>query len=381
MDPDKPTTIAAAVALSCVGVFGILAAPILAQSLQGGLNLGPEQIGQIVSAEIFGGALASIAATLWIRSLNWRLAALAALLVVVAVNVVSSFQTNPGTLAALRFAAGFFGQGTAFAVAIGIINSSSNHDRNFAFSIAAQVSTGVLTLLVLPPLAQRFGVAGVLMPLAVLAAIVLPMLGWVPRQSTRDLPGASAETPRASNAPAIVALVCLLIWCTGLGGVWTFLLSIGEAGGLAATTAGQAIAISTTIGVSGALMASWLAGRGGRLLPVTVALAAQIAAITMLQGEFSFIRFAVTAAVFQTFWNFTGPYLMGAVAGSDASGRISVLIPAAQTGGFALGPFIAGQLMTGESLLAANYVGIAGCGLALLIFLPMSMRLARAQTI
>jgi len=377
---DRPGTVAAAVAFSCIGVFGILAAPILAQALGSQLGFGPEQIGRIVSAEIFGGALASIAASLWIRSLDWRLAGGLAIIVVIAANLLSSFQSDANLLAGLRFVAGFAGQGTAFAVAIGIINRSSQHDRNFAFSIAAQVSVGVLTLLALPPLAQRFGVAGVLLPLAILAAAVLTLLPWVPDSATRA--AADSDEPVAGRAPAagggrgpaIAALACLLIWCTGLGGIWTFLLRIGEAGGLSATGAGQAIAISTTVGVSGALAASWLAGRGGRVLPVGVALLVQAGAILMLQGDFSFLRFAVTAAVFQSFWNFTGPYLMGSVASADPDGRISVLIPAAQTGGFALGPFLAGQLMSGDSLLAANYVGAAGCGLALVLFLATALR-------
>jgi hypothetical protein len=70
--------------------------------------------------------------------------------------------------------------------------------------------------------------------------------------------------------------------------------------------------------------------------------------------------------------------MMGAIAGSDPGGRISVLIPAAQTGGFALGPFVAGQLMTADSLVAANYVGAAGCALALIIFVPVAWRVRRA---
>ncbi len=370
---DRPATIAVAVALSCIGVFGILAAPILAQALGTKLGFSPEQIGQIVSAEIFGGALASIAATLWIRRLDWRMAATLAIVIVIGMNILSSFQTSASVLATLRFIAGFAGQGTAFAVAIGIINSSSHHDRNFAFSIAAQVSVGVLTLVALPRLAQDYGVAGVLLPLALLAGLVLPMLPWVPRQSSRAVSAGTGLGAAGNPLAASLALASLLIWCTGLGGVWTFLLQIGAAGGLSPARAGDAIAISTTVGVSGALAASWLAGRGGRVLPVSIALLVQIGAILMLQGEFAFLRFAATAALFQTFWNFTGPYLMGAVAGADSSGRISVLIPAAQTGGFALGPFLAGQLMSGDSLLAANYVGVGGCALALLIFLSMAL--------
>jgi len=304
-------------------------------------------------------------------------------LAVVTMNVASSYTASAAVLTVLRFVAGFVGAGTAFAVAIGIINGLPNHDRNFAFSVAAQVATGIATLIVLPPLAERFGVAGVLVPLAVLAALVLPLLPWVPARAAVPVAAADGDGPRPSSAPALAALAVLLIWCTGLGGVWTFLLSIGEAGGLDATRAGQAIAISTACGISGALAASWLAGRGGRVVPVAGALAAQMAAILLLQGDMGFVRFAVTAAVFQSFWNFTGPYLMGAVAAGDPTGRISVLIPAAQTGGFALGPFLAGQLMSEDSMLAANYVGVAGCGLALALFVITVMaqrRIAAPQT-
>jgi len=378
MQNNNPGAIAAAVALSCIGVFGVLAAPILANTLGASLELTADQIGLIIGAEIGGGALASLLATTWIHRVNWRLTALFAVAAVVVINVLSGLQTSANALTALRFLAGLLGQGTAFAVAIGIINSSGNHDRNFGFSIAAQVSTGVLTLLVLPSLGERFGVNGVLLPLAGLALLTLPLLIRVPTQHPQA--GGPAPVGEGDSAGlAFVALAVLLIWCTGLGGVWTFLVSIGVAGGLEAATAGQALALSTTVGIAGALAASALAGRGGRILPVVAALLIQASAIGLLQGEMSFIRFAVTCAVFQVFWNFTGPYLMGTVTRCDQTGRISVLIPVAQTGGFALGPMIAGALMTEGSLAAANAVGAAGCLLALLLFVPAAIQISRRQ--
>ena len=88
-------------------------------------------------------------------------------------------------------------------------------------------------------------------------------------------------------------------------------------------------------------------------------------------------QFAATAAIFQIFWNLTGPYMMGAVAMSDTSGRVSVTIPAAQTGGFFLGPAIAAGFMTEGSLWAANTVGIVCCVIAAVIFVPVALRLGR----
>lgn len=377
MQADKPGTISAAVALSCIGVFGVLAAPILANTLGASLQLGAEDIGKIIGAEIGGGAAASLLATLWIHRVNWRLASALAIAAVVIINFLSGMQSDPNVLAGLRFLAGFLGQGTAFAVAIGIINTTSNHDRVFGFSIASQVSIGVLTLLVLPSLGEQFGVNGVLLPLAGLALLALPLLLWVPARSARSVGAHGASGTGASPVPAFTALGVLLLWCTGLGAMWAFLLQIGVAGGLEADSAGQALAISTTVGISGALIASALAGRGGRLVPVAAALLIQIAAILLLSGEMNFVRFAATCAVFQTFWNFTGPYLMGMVSEFDKTGRIAVLIPVAQTGGFALGPVFAGAMMTNGDLGAANTVGIAGCILALIVFVPVALTLRR----
>ncbi len=380
MQVDKPSTIAAAVALSCIGVFGILAAPIFTNILGVSLQLDADQIGLIIFAEIVGAALASILATFWIQKANWRLMAGFAVITVIVINIVSGFQSDATVLVGLRFLAGFLGEGIAFAVAIGIINSSSNPDRLFGYSVASQVSIGVLTLLVLPGLGELYGIKGVLWPLAALAIIVLPMLFSVPTKSPKRVDAGADARVTGSATPAIVSLAVLLIWCTGLGAVWAFLINIGVAGGLENTMAGRALAISTTIGIAGALTASALAGRGGRLAPVGIALLIQIGAVMLLQGEMSFLRFTLTCAVFQVFWNFTGPYLMGMVAASDTTGRISVLIPVAQTGGFALGPAIAGGMMAGDSLTAANTVGMLGILIALVIFVPTVLRLKKQES-
>jgi len=131
------------------------------------------------------------------------------------------------------------------------------------------------------------------------------------------------------------------------------------------------------VAILGAFAATALGDKLGRIPPVTVALAIQAGAVFMLNGEMSLFQFAATAAIFQVFWNLTGPYLMGAVALSDTTGRVSVTIPAAQTGGFFLGPAIASAFMTEGSLFAANNVAMICFAIALIIFVPMALRLGK----
>jgi MFS family permease len=176
----------------------------------------------------------------------------------------------------------------------------------------------------------------------------------------------------------------MLIWCTGLGAVWFFVKLIGvavtcpncgeEEAKSALNAVGQAMALSTAVAVIGALAAAALADRFGRILPVTVALLVQFAMVLMLRGEMSWLQFAITAATFQAFWNLTGPYMMGTVALNDATGKVSLLIPTAQIGGFFLGPTIVSLFLTPGSLSAVNMVAATCILVALVLFIPVANR-------
>ena len=233
-------------------------------------------------------------------------------------------------------AVGFFGEGPAFALAIAIVSSTAQKDRNFAFLIAAQVVLGVLCFLLLP-MPRDAGVGGVLLPLAGLAFLALFTVGWIPQPTGATGHHAGGSDANASALPAFIALAVMLIWCTGLGAIWAFVKLIGTSAGIEAPRVGIALGISTGVATVGALTASWLADRIGRIIPVTVALLVQVVMIALLQGEMSFLQFMLTAAVFQIFWNLNGPYIMGTIALSDTTGRVSLLIPTAQIGGFFLG--------------------------------------------
>lgn len=376
MSADKPTTLIAALLLSCVGVFAIMAGPIVTEVLVKALGLAPDAAGQIFAVEALGTALAPLAATLWMGRVRWRTAAIVALLIVIVGNVVSSWQTSLGALTALRFAVGFLGQGTAFALAIAIVSSTAQKDRNFAFLIASQVVLGVLCFLLLP-MPRDGGVGGVLLPLAGFAAVALATTPWIVQPAAAGGHHAAAAGGGGSAGPAFVALAVMLVWCTGLGAIWAFVKLIGSSAGIDPAEVGVALGISTGVATVGALAASWLADRIGRIIPVTVALLVQVAMIALLQGQMGFLQFAVTAAVFQTFWNLTGPYLMGTIALSDTTGKVSLLIPTAQIGGFFLGPVIAGQFLTGNGYGPANAVAIACCLGALALFIPTALRLNR----
>lgn len=384
---DKPTAVIAALLLGCVGVFAIMAQPILVEVLVNSAGLDRGVAGTITALEALGTALGPVLALWWMPRISWRLAAIGALLVVIGGNVISSTQSDPAVLMGLRFLVGLLGEGTAFALAIAIVGGTTQKDRNFAFLIASQVTLGVLFFLVLP-LPRDAAVAGVMLPLAGLGLVAMLTTAWIPQRGTGGSHHAGGGGAGASSAPAVAALGVMLVWCTGLGAVWAFIKLVGveltcagcdqPARDAAAVAVGQALGLSTAIAVIGAFVAAALADRFGRILPVTVALLVQFTMVLLLQGEMTWLRFAVTAATFQAFWNLTGPYVMGTIALGDGRGRVSVLIPTAQIGGFFLGPLIVGRFLSEGSYSAVNAVGATCILLALVLFIPVARRVAAA---
>lgn len=378
MDRNAPISIAAAVLVSVIGVFALMTQPLVVGVLVDKLDFTLQQATLVIVAEVAGGALASIAAIFWIGRINWRTAVAGAVVVVIVGNAISVFQTDATVLTVLRFLTGFFGQGTAFALGLAMIGGTKQVDRNFAFVIAAQVGFGVLAFISLRPIVDAVGgIGGIYVPLAVLAAVTLLLLKHMP-EAAAAREGFAAGEAGASRALPIFGLIVMVIWCSGLGAVWNFMERIGVAGGLESASALQALALSSFVAILGALAASAMAGKVGRILPVSVALLMQIVMIWLLQGQMAWAEFAIKASIFQIFWNMTGPFIMGAIASSDTSGKLSVLIPASQTSGFFIGPTIAGAFMASDSLAPATFVGMACCAIALVIFVPLAMRLKAA---
>ncbi len=376
MQKDSPGAIAAAVVLGVVGAFGVVPQPLLVGALQDHLAFSSQQASLIPATEVFAGALTSILAAFWIRRVNWRTASFVALTIVVAGNVLSSYQSSFSGLLALRLLVGLLGQGTAFVIAISVLSTTRKTDRNFAYSVAAQVGFAAVALGALPYAIAQWRVGGIFLPLGGLALLALPMLRWVPTGAQPGHETGAVDRP-AGLGLSLAAIGAMTIWCIGVGGIFAFEERIGVAAGLERAAVGGALAIGVGLGFLGAMTASVVADRWGRIPPVSVGLVAQVVAVWLLQGEMGWVRFVVIASAFHFFWNFTGPYLMGTVAKADLTGRISALIPAAQTGGIAIGTAVAGSLMTGAELQPANYVAVTGFVVALMVFLPIALRLNR----
>lgn len=336
--------------------------PIFLGALAETFSLSGRQVGFIGGAELGGSCLASLSAAYWFPRLQLRKVAFFAISVGLAGNLATSWVTDYSQLLMVRFAIGLLGSGVLYAMTLGLIGQLENPDRVIAIAIIFQVLSLAVGMATVPLLMARWQLSGVTAALALLFCTGFFLLHLLPErlgiQSVREsAPGDFKFLPGA-------LLACLIVFSVGLGGVWAFMERIGNSAGFSMVDIGNALAVSGLVGGLGALVAAVLGIRLGRLLPVVFALILQVITCFILATRSDWYSYLLAIALFNFCWNLTLPYLMGAIAAADVSGRFMVLIPAAQTGGYALGPMLVGLIMVGEGYQTAAWISMGvffGC--------------------
>ena len=217
MSNKETPQVIAAILLSCAGLFMVFGMPFFVGGLISELGFSQAQANLISSAEIAGMALSSLLGAAWIGRFNWRHIAMFGLLAVLGGNLVSCYVDNFQALVATRFITGLLGHGTAFALGIAAIGSTSQPDRNFGFTIASQVVMGALTALIVPKTIAAYGIAGMCAPAAILAIVAMV---FMPKLATSG--HAQNADPVQSKKAGILLLPLLglfimIIWQMGVG--------------------------------------------------------------------------------------------------------------------------------------------------------------------
>ena len=380
MNNKETPQVTAAILLSCAGIFMVFGMPFFVGGLISELGFTQAQANLISSAEIAGMALSSLLGAVWIGRFNWRHVALFALFAVLAGNLFSFYVENFQVLVATRFITGLVGHGTAFALGVAAIGNTSQPDRNFGFTIASQVAMGALTALIVPKTIAIYGIAGMCAPAAILAVVAM---AFIPRLATSG----HAQTPDSNQSKRtgililpLLGLLVMIIWQMGVGPFFNNLVPYGISIELDPSDIGTALFLSTGLSIIGPLTASALANKINRNVPVCIALTVQLLIILSFQGDITWIGFTVRAILFQTAWNFTGPFLMGMIANLDESGRYSVLIPASQLGGIALGHAVIASLVQGSNLVLVNYFCAGAIFLSIFLFVLVSGKINKEKT-
>ena len=350
--------------------------PVFLGALAETFGLSGRQLGFVGGAELGGSCLASLTAIYWFQRAQIRTLAVFAIAVAAVGNIMSTWAVDYSALLLARFTIGFLGSGVLYAFTLGLIGQLENPDRLIAIAIVTQVVSLAIGMACVPLLMARWGLMGVTCTLALLfltALICVPLLPMRAR-AERVL---SKESGRLAFLP-LGLLLSLIIFCVGLGAVWPFIERMGNSAGFSMVEVGNALALSGLLGGLGAGVAALLGLRLGRLLPVTIAITLGLLAGFILATRSDWASYIIAIALFNFAWNLTFPYLMGAIAAADISGRFMVLIPAAQTGGYATGPVLVGLFLVDDGYQVAAKISMMLFIVCLLISLPLLRKVGQS---
>ena len=368
---NDPRALFACVMMYMLAPVGMSLIPLLVGAGAESLGLTQKQAGFLASADLAGIAVAAVICTAWIRRWAWRPLAVAGIAVIVLSNVISIRVESFPYLCLLRFITEF-GQGIIYSLAMVSIGDTSKPDRYFAFGIGMTVLISIAFFLLLPGLIQIYGLTAIFATHALVACAVLPVVLWLPQ---RGVTQPQAVTARAGNvAPLFIVMIGFMFYMAAEGGLWAYMERIGNHAGFTPEFIGRALAATQVCSVIGALLASALSTRYGRMLPVVAGCSLLIIAMMMLLGQGA--GFFVSAVCLTQFsYIFVAPYLLLLCVELDPTGRLYILSIAFKLGGMSLGPSVIAQFLVPGSYAAVSWIGSVFLLATLLLIVPQALRL------
>jgi predicted MFS family arabinose efflux permease len=362
------------IVLSCLGLFVGYGMPFFVGGMMTELGFSQTEANYVSSVEFAGMTIASLLGIFWITKLDWRKVAVFALLAIAIGNLISAYTPSFLVLAVVRFFTALLGHGTAYALGAAILGATSNPDRSFGLSGSIQYVMGSLVALLIPQAMATFGMAGYCIP-AMIVAIPALLLNTRLQTVKKSI---AEDNKISSTLPflflPIAGLLVFVIFQIGHGPRWDNFVPFGASVGLDAADVGIALSIAYGISFIGPLAAAALASRMGRNIPVLLALTVQFFVVISFQGQMEWIGFAVRVIVFQIFWGFGTTFIMGMVANADKTGRYTVLLPAAQSGGLSLALAMSAFFVQGYGPGVISYICAAALVATALAFVLVSRK-------
>jgi MFS family permease len=367
VDVNSRQCIVAIVYLAVVGPCVFILQPGFIQGLVEYLGMTEQQAGEIAAAEMFGLAATTVLLSFVSERFAWRNFLFVSVLVCSLGNFASIGQTDPGTLAVIRFITGL-GSGGLISLTFTMAGLTERTDRNFGYIVSWVLIFGAIGLLVMPSTYHLVGMNGVLVFFGLFCASSLYFIRHLPDSGAAHIDHGKEKNYKAPIKT--ISLAAILIYNTAVGIVWAYLFLVGLDSGMAEQSVANALTVSQFLGIAGALLAVLFETRFGRLAPLMIGIFGGAASIYLLLGQLESAGFWLAVCGFNFLWNLSMPYLLATLAEFDHRGRIVVYGVSMQFVGYALGPFVAAQLLTRGGYDLVNGVGVVLFVISAVVILP-----------
>lgn len=354
--------------IGSVGLLVLGLQPILLGAVFSEGRVTFDELAIAATLEIIALGIGSAVAALLVSSRHLRAKAAALLLLVCALNHATGLSQGAEGFIAVRTLCGFL-EGGLVAVATELIVRSRHPERIGGLFVSLQtgaqcVLAALMALLVIP----AWGAAGGFDLLALVCLVSLAAVAWLPPHYGAIPAGLVATGKGALGRQALLALLAIFSFFLFIGAIWAFLEPIGLRSGIPAQTVGLMVSASLAAQVAGAGLATYTAERIDGRLAVAAATLVGVAVAAVFASAPSAPLFWLAALATGFVWLFITPYQIGLTISADASRTTTLLVPAAQLFGAALGPVCATVFIRGEDVGNVP-IFAGGCALASLALL------------
>lgn len=383
LNPATPVEINSLRLLLCVllvhlvGPQAMIVQPAFVDGMVHQLGFSLSQANYVAGLENAGKAVQSLLMMLLIATVNWRYLCYAALGVLIAGNLACTMVDSYDAFRVLRFFTGM-ATGTIVPLSYVIIGLTAAADRNFALILMSLMVYAAVVFYALPSVFEALGFTGLVLFFAAFASLGLFVVRNLP-SSGKARQEASREAVHLPWRFRGMALVTMFVYFVATFGVWANLTLIGKDGGLSDEEANNALALSQFFGIGGALAAMLLGSRFGRAWPLALGLGSSAGALLLLNSFQAMTGFLAGVCLFNLLWNFSHPYLLGAQASFDSSGRQVSYATAMQMCGIAAGPTVAGWLLEDGSYADVILLSTVLMVLSLILIQAPVLKAARAK--
>lgn len=363
---------------SAIAPLVLMAAPVLAQQLAKEWMLTPSQVGLFFFIELGFMSCATLPGFIWTKKINFKKVAMYFSILFFIGNLLSIFATSFEMLLVGR-AISALGGGSLMIVTITSCSVTKNPDRAYSYWMLGQVVLGAIALYTFPKLFTYWGLNTCFIFMMGAIVLAFPLHKYFANYFLEKNVQSNMGTGKRSNL-GILSIVATLLFYGAIGGVWTFMSSIGENAKIDTNLINSVLAISTVIGISGSFIATFVGGRVNRLYLILVGYGLFFLSLFLLLNHVSKEFLSISILAFKFSWMFSAPFVLATVASLDTSGKLINFTNLVIGGGLAFGPMLAGKLIesTGNYNLLITYTLIAFLASFLIIFY-CNMRKSNAQ--
>lgn len=364
--PESRATLAALIVIGTGAMTSATLSPVMLGLYIDELRLTASQASLALAAENGAYALGLLFFYLILHLARRPVLAATGLAIMIATSLLTAKAGGFVPLLAIRAAFGLAMGFTASAV-FAAYAGRADPQRVWAIATFVNLAYAAVLLSLSGWIAQTFGLAGIVAVLALTALIGLlcaRLIPPAPAAPPAEATGIAAARGRTINLPATCGALALLCLYAGHTTLWSFQERMGLAVGLNRSQVGLLLGISVLGAIAGALLSMTAGQRFGQRGPNALAFAGLIVSALLLAVP-DMTAYVAGAVIVKTAWFFGLPFILGAIAKLDRSGRWSSMGAAFLALGSAVGPAIGATLANH----GAHMIGFLAAGLYLMSFL------------